>query len=40
MMLSTYEADQRLMDFYLSQGFHIYATMPIAPHPLLEHSGN
>lgn len=40
MMLSTYEADGRLVNFYQNQGFEIHATKAIAPHPLLEHSGN
>ena len=40
MMLSTYEADVRLVNFYRGQGFQIHATKAIAPHPLLDHSGN
>lgn len=40
MMLSTFEADARLVDFYRRQGFHIHGTRPIAPHPDLEHGGN
>ena len=39
-MLSTYEANVRLVNFYRGQGFHIHATKAIAPHPLLDHNGN